>query len=129
MQTLAMSLCLLVTLAISCAKPTEEKVTAVENGDFKILVRSQEFHHSSIRNVDICVAETTSREFPKDKGQCFLHGFDFSGLTVKWRSERIVEIAFDCGRVTTFSNSAILTGVELPVEFGARLTESCSHVP
>ena len=42
---------------VSHGKP-EESVTELDHGQFKILVRSQEFHHSGLRNVDICVAKS-----------------------------------------------------------------------
>jgi hypothetical protein len=101
---------------VSC-RPTEETVTEVENGPFKILIRSQEFHHSAIRNIDICVAQTSSRKFPRQKGQCFLHGFDLDGLSVKWLTESKVQISFRCGRVTSFTNDAIVSPKDaLPVE-------------
>ena len=73
--------CLMIVLA-SCG-PTEESVSEVENGPFKIVVRSREFHHSGTRNVDICIAQTVSRNFPKAKLQGFLRGFDFDGLAVR----------------------------------------------
>jgi hypothetical protein len=115
---------------LSCGKPTEENVTEVKNGMYKVDVRSQEFHHSGIRNVDVCVADIASSQFPTDKGQCFLHGFDFSGLAVKWVSERNVEISFACGRVSKFSNFAVMSkGRPLPVEFHATLFDECNAAP
>ena len=117
--------CLMIAL-VACS-PTEETVSAVENGPFKIVVRSQEFHHSAIRNIDICVAQTSSPEFPKAKLQCFLHGFDFSGLTVKWRGPHEIEVSFQCGRVTYFTNDAIVhTKGPIPEEFHATLRENCA---
>ncbi len=114
-------------LVISCGKPTEENLTEVKNGAYKVDVRSQEFHHSGIRNVDICVTDVASTRFPTDKRQCFLHGFDFSELTVKWLSERNVEISFACGRVSKFSSFAVMTnGHRLPVEFHATLNDECN---
>ena len=122
------SLCLLSFIVVSCGKPTQEHVEEVKNAVFKAEIRSYEFHHSSLFNVDICVAELKAKTFPTGRGQCFLHGFDFSGLSVKWRSERDLEISFDCGRVTTFSNFAILSeGREVPVEFHATLREACGE--
>lgn len=119
--------CLISLVAFSCVKPTEENVVEVKDGTFKVDVRSQEFHHSGIRNVDVCVADLASEHFPTEKEQCFLHGFDFSGLSVKWRSDHNVEIAFDCGRVTRFSNFALLSkSRSIPVEFHATLNETCS---
>jgi hypothetical protein len=114
---------------LSCGKPTEENLTEVKNGAYKVEVRSQEFHHSGISNVDICVTDVASTQFPTDKGQCFLHGFDFSGLTVKWLSERNVEISFTCGRVSKFSNFAVANGHPLPVEFHATLNDECNATP
>jgi hypothetical protein len=114
-------------IALVACSPTEETVSAVENGPFKIVVRSQEFHHSAIRNIDICVAQTSSHEFPKAKLQCFLHGFDFSGLTVKWRGPHEIEVSFQCGRVTYFTNDAIVhTKGPIPEEFHATLRENCA---
>ncbi len=115
---------------LSCGKPTEESLTEVKNGTYKVDGRSQEFHRSGIRNVDICVADVGSSQFPTDKAQCFLHGFDFSGLTVKWLSERNVEISFSCGRVSKFSNFAVMSkGRPLPVEFHATLVDECNAAP
>jgi hypothetical protein len=123
-------LCFLSLVLLSCGKPTEENLTEVKNGAFKVDVRSQEFHHSGIRNVDICVADVGSNQFPTDRGQCFLHGFDFSGLAVKWVSDRNVEISFACGRVSKFSNFAVMSkGQPLPVEFHASLNDECNATP
>ena len=122
------SLCLLSFIAASCGKPTQESVKEVKNAVFKTEIRSYEFHHSSLFNVDVCIAELNAETFPTDRGQCFLHGFDFSGLSVKWRSERDLEIFFECGRVTTFSNFAILSkGRSVPVEIRATLHETCGE--
>src|SRR5438477_2089996 len=115
---------LLVFLA-SC-RPTSETVTEVDNGPFKILVRSQEFHHSAIFNVDICVEATSVHDFPKTKAQCFLHGFDFDGLSVKWLSQREIEIFFRGGRVTEFRNDAsVWPNGPVPEEFHAILCDGC----
>lgn len=122
--------CFLSLVMLSCGKPSEENLTEVKNGAYKVEVRSQEFDHSGIRNVDICVADAGSSQFPTDKGQCFLHGFDFSGLAVKWASERNVEISFACGRVSKFSNFAVMSkGRPLPVEFHATLNDECNAMP
>jgi hypothetical protein len=122
--------CVLSLVVLSCGKPSEENLTEVKNGAYKVDVRSQEFHHSGIRNVDICVADVASNQFPTDKGQCFLYGFDFSGLTVKWLSERNVEISFACGRVSKFSNFAVMSnGHPLPVEFHATMNDECNTTP
>ena len=48
-RPLILSLSFLSLIALSCGKPTEENVTAVKNGAFKVYVRSQEFLHSGIR--------------------------------------------------------------------------------
>jgi len=131
MQKLQLFLaCALLLATASCAKPTEESVTEVKNGNFKVEVRSQEFHHSGVRNVDICIADASSIEFPRDKSQCLLHGFDFSGLTVKWLSERNIEISFSCGRVLRFSNFAVISKHHpLPIEFYATLDDECNTAP
>jgi hypothetical protein len=120
--------CILSLVLLSCGKPTEKNVIEVKNGAYKVEVRSQEFHHSGLRNVDICVADVVSKQFPMDEGQCFLHGFDFSGLTVKWLSGPNIEISFRCGRVSRFSNFALISkGHPLPVEFHATLNDGCTE--
>jgi hypothetical protein len=120
----------LALVVLSCGKPTEENLTEVKSGVYKVDIRSQEFHHSGIRNVDICVADITSNQFPTGEGQCFVHGFDFSGLAMKWVSERNVEISFACGRVSRFSNFAVMSkGRPLPIEFHATLNDECNAVP
>ena len=113
----------------SCGKP-EETVSEVANGDFKVVIRSQEFHHSGIRNLDICVAETSEHKFPRDKARCFLHGFDFSELSVKWRSQREIEVYFRSGRVARFTNSAFVSPTgSIPVEFHTVLCDGCGTGP
>ena len=72
-------------LVPSCSSP-EEHTTEGISGAFKLMLRSQENHHSGIRNVDICVAEASAQKFPSGELQCFFHGFDFSGLSVGWRT-------------------------------------------
>jgi hypothetical protein len=115
---------LLAFMLFASGKPTET-ISETKNGSFKVLVRSQEFHHSGVINVDVCVANSSDHEFPKnEKAQCFLHGFDFSGLSFKWVSGRDVEVAFDNGRVTAFTNSALVyPNSPVPVEFHTTLRD------
>jgi hypothetical protein len=118
---------LLAFMLFARGKPNET-VTEAKNGPFKVFVRSQEFHHSGTINVDVCVTDNSNPAFPKNqKLQCFLHDYDFSGLSVRWLSQRDIEITFDCGRVTTFTNSALVyPGGPVPVEFYATLRDGCS---
>lgn len=115
---------LFVFMLFARGKPNET-VTEAKNGPFKVLVRSQEFHHSGTINVDVCVTDSSDPTFPNhEKQRCFLHGYDFSGLSVKWLSRRDIEIAFDCGRVTTFANSALVyPNGPVPAEFHAILRD------
>ena len=114
-------------MLFASGKPNET-ITEIKNGPFKALVRSQEFHHSGSINVDVCVTDSSNSAFPKNENlQCFLHGYDFSRLSVKWLSERNIEIAFDCGRVTNFRNSAVVyPNGPVPVEFYATLRDGCA---
>ena len=116
---------LLAFMLFARGKP-DETVTEVKNGPSVVLIRSQEFNHSGSINVDVCVADSSNPAFPKNaKQQCFLHGYDFSGLSVKWLSARNIEIAFDCGRVTSFTNSAVVYPFGyVPAEFHATLREA-----
>jgi hypothetical protein len=103
-------------------------VTEVRNGSFKVVVRSQEFDHSGIRNFDVCVDDAASTHFPTDKAQCFLHGFDFVGLGAKWVDERNVDVSFACGRVSNFTNFVVVSDDgRLPVEFHGTPRDGCNR--
>ena len=110
--------CLLFALLIFRGKP-EEHVVELRNGAFKILARSQEFAHSGTHLVEICVAETSSGSFPQSGSQCFFRGFDLSGLSVAWQSERDIEVSFRAGYLTHFTNTAsvIPKGTYVPEGF------------
>jgi hypothetical protein len=99
-------LCSMVFLLQGCRKITEQRVSEVKNGDFKVMIRSQEFNNSGSKNIDICVANTSTHAFPNERLQCFFNGYDFDGLVVRWRSPQVIEVSFQSGRVTRFSNSA-----------------------
>jgi hypothetical protein len=119
----------LISLLTSCRGTPEESVVEVKNGAFKIVVRSQEFHHSGTVIADVCVASASSREFPKNEGQCLLHGDDFSGLSVKWQTEREIDISFACGRVSYFRNYALVyLSSSVPEEFHATLHDKCESL-
>jgi hypothetical protein len=114
-------------LLVSCRGNPEENVTEVANGPFKLMVRSREYHHSGILNVDVCVAEASTRKFPsEDWTQYFFHGYDFTGLSVEWAAKRSldIDIRFSSGTVSYFRNYAIQrpTG-PTPVDFHASIHE------
>jgi hypothetical protein len=107
----------------SCGK-TEEKLAEYRHGSFKVDVRTREYGGSGIQNIDICVSEESSNVFPTDKIQCFFQGFDISDLSIKWRSQNEIEVRLSCGRVSDFSNSAIVfSGSAHPVEFHITLVD------
>lgn len=111
----------------SCRKITHQTVSGIENGPFKIIVRTQEFNNSGSQIVDICVANTASQEFPDKRVQCFLKGYDFDGLSVKWRTAAVIEVYFRSGRVTHFTNSALAypPGDSIPEAFHILLCDGC----
>ncbi len=110
-----------------CKGKPDETRTEVRSGDYKVVTRTQEFHHSATLNVDICVTRATDAEFPSKRLQCFLHGFDFSKLQTTWRSPTEIVISFRCGRVTHFKNSAdVYDNGPAPHEFYAFLNDSCT---
>jgi len=96
----------MVFLLQGCRKVTEQSVSEVKNGNFKVMIRSQEFNNSGSKNIDICVANTSTHAFPDKKLQCFFNGYDFDGLAVRWQGSQVIEVSFRSGRVTRFSNSA-----------------------
>jgi hypothetical protein len=111
----------------ACSGKPDEAIVEYTNGTVKALVRYQEFRHSGIRNVDVCVADTSSREFPNDKIHCFLRGYDFSQLSVSWISDVLIEISFDCGVVLSYQNIAILDSGPNRVGIHAKLVDSCER--
>lgn len=133
MQKSKSIICVLAVTTIftaGCRKTTENKVTESVMGRFKVDIRSQEFNNSGIHNVDVCLADSSQLAFPTDKDQCVMHGYDISGLSVKWQSDRDVDISFDCGRITTFSNYAsVPVKGESPAEFHVHLRDKCEMSP
>jgi len=126
-RILICTLFFLVIFLQGCTKVTQESVSKVGNGDYQVLVRSQEINGSGIHNVDICVARASDSVFPRDKKQCFFHGFDFAGLSVSWRSKNTVEVSFQCGRLDQFRNSAfVYSHGPVPEEFYITLHDSCN---
>jgi len=71
---------------------TEQTLSETPDGAFKVVVRTQEISHSGTRNVDVCVANIPVLA-PDKKVQCFLSGYDFDGLSVKWRAT-VIEVSF-----------------------------------
>lgn len=125
-RILTVFLCCSVILLQSCKRVSEQSVSEVANGSFKVLVRTQEISHSGTRNVDVCVANAFSSGFPDKKVQCFLSGYDFDGLSVKWQGPRVIEVSFSSGRVTRFTNSAfVYPGGPVPEEFHTLLCDGC----
>jgi hypothetical protein len=117
----------LAVLLSACAKP-QETVTEYKGGELKIEARTQEYHNSGIKNVDVCAMTVSSTSFPKENGQCFLSGYDFSGLSVKWKSPQQVEISFDCGRVSSFKNFALVPGNGgQSTQIHAELSDGCDR--
>lgn len=119
--------CCSVILLQSCQRITKQTLSETRDGAFKVVVRTQEVSHSGTQNVDVCVASTTSSGFPNKKVQCFLSGYDFDGLSVKWKGPRVIEVSFTSGRVARFTNSAfVYPGGPVPEEFHTLLCDGCN---
>jgi hypothetical protein len=69
-------------------------VSEVANGTFKVMVRTQEFNNSGTEIVDVCVANVEAHQFPGKAYQCFLKGYDFGTLSVKWLDPQVIEVSF-----------------------------------
>jgi hypothetical protein len=118
--------CLLLPL-IACKGKPEETFTATTSGDYKVIIRTQEFHHSGTVNVDVCFADANDASFPTKETQCFLHGYDFSDLTASWKSQTELVMNFRCGRVDSFRNNAFVYGDSpVPQEFYIYLNDACT---
>ena len=118
--------CCSVIFLQSCKRVTEQTLSETTDGAFKVVVRTQEISHSGTRNVDVCVANASSPGFPEKKVQCFLSGYDFDGLSVKWQGPRVIEVSFSSGRVARFTNSAfVYPGGPVPEEFHTLLCDGC----
>jgi hypothetical protein len=111
----------------SCSKVTYEHVQEVRDGSFKALVRTREFNGSGSYVVDVCVARASDKEFPQNKYQCFLNGYDFDGLGVEWQSPDVINVYFKSGRVAYFRSSAsVYTHGPVSMEFHALLCDGCA---
>jgi hypothetical protein len=109
----------------ACAKP-EDRIVEIPNGKFKIDIRYREYMKSGTINVDVCVADRASTEFPTDGEQCFFHGFDFNKVSAEWVSDSNVVITFECGYLTVYQNFAsIREGREISDDFNAKLIDTC----
>ncbi|WP_147293309.1 hypothetical protein [Dyella monticola] len=103
-------------------------MTEIKNGPFKVDVRVQEINYSGSQNIDVCVANSDNKIFPDKKVQCFLNGYDFDGLSIKWLSPRVIKVSFRSGRVTGFTNSAfVYSNGTIPEEFHIILCEGCGN--
>ncbi|MBB5343966.1 hypothetical protein [Tunturibacter empetritectus] len=107
----------------------KETFTETPSGNYKAIIRTQEFNNSGPVNVDICIAKISDRSIQNEKQQCFLHGYDFdSDLSVHWLSPSKIEISYKCGRVDFFRNSAfVYPDGPTPDEFHAILREDCPY--
>ena len=125
-RILILVVCCSTILLQSCKRVAEQSFSEVKNGPFKVVIRTQEISHSGDRNVDICLANVSSSGFPDKKVQCFLSGYDFDGLSVKWESRQVVKVSFRSGRVSQFTNSAfVYPGGPVPEEFHTLLCDGC----
>jgi hypothetical protein len=110
----------------SCRTVTHQNVSEIDNGTFKVIVRIQEFNNSGSELVDVCVTNSTSHDFPDKAFQCFLKGYDFTDLSVKWQGPSAIEIFFRSGRVTHFTNSALAyPSGSTPEKFHVLLCDGC----
>jgi len=126
MRLICVVVCSTVFLLQGCRKITEQSVSEVKNGNFKVMIRSQEFNNSGSKNIDICVANTSTYAFPDKRVQCFFNGYDFDGLAVRWQGSQVIEVSFRSGRVTRFTNSAfVYPGGPVPEEFHILLCDGC----
>ncbi|MBS0455919.1 MAG: hypothetical protein JSS44_01130 [Proteobacteria bacterium] len=116
------ALSILALIFSACSIIKTEKFSYVENGAFKVNIRDQEFANSGIHNIDLCVAKAKSRGFQQSEAQCFFHGYDISGLKVKWSSPRRIEIFIIDGNISLFRNYAIISNdVPAPIDFHVSL--------
>ena len=119
-------LLLLPVFAAGCRRVTGSKLTEVRSGPFVVKALSEEFNHSGLRNIDVCVADSSEHKFPTSELQCVLNGSDISGLSIEWKTGREIEISIDCGDVAKFSNYAVVPRKDsLPAEFHVLLVDKC----
>lgn len=114
------------TLLQSCKGKPEETQKEIQNGAYKIIIRTQEFHHSGTVNTEVCVSQSNNAQ-PLHEAQCFLRGYDFSDLAATWKSPTEIIIDFRCGRITHFTNDPIVeTKGALPQGFYVYLNDICT---
>lgn len=55
-----------------------------------------------------------------------MNGYDFTDLSIKWQGQSVIEIFFRSGRVTHFTNSALVyPGGSVPKTFRTLLCDGC----
>ena len=109
--------CLLAACALAaCSVGKSEKFEIINNGDYKVVIRSEEPLRSGIHNIDICVLAKADAKFPPryEKAQCFLQGYDLDGLAVKWLGPRYINIYVKDGWISKFRNNATVSLKETP---------------
>jgi len=129
-RLLKKSLIVLGAALSGCGLSGKETVSTIDNGNYKISVISTESNNSGTINIDICVSFARDKKNPihGEAAQCFFHGFDLSGLVVRWTSGDRIDVSFKNGYVSAFRNYAVIPNGLNPVEFRVFLHEggSCS---
>ena len=80
-QLIVVASCCFLLLITACKGKPEETFTHINNGQYKAIIRTQEFHHSGTVNTEVCIALSSDTRFPSSQVQCFLRGYDFSDLS------------------------------------------------
>lgn len=124
-------LCALALFLTACSIGKVDSFKTITNGEYKIVIRSEEPLHSGIHNIDICVLAVADSKFPPryKKAQCFFQGYDLDGLAVKWLAPRYIHIDVKDGWVSEFRNSATvsLKGTPGAVGFHISLYDRSSY--
>jgi hypothetical protein len=129
MRTITKSLATLGALILQCGcrGAPEEHRAYIVRGDLQIGVRTQEWEHSGIVNVQACLMPRGSKVYPKDGSQqCFFAGYDLTQLGVRWNRDDDVTISMACGQVTEFENWALVDVRGRSDRIHVNLTDRCT---
>src|SRR6185312_10053362 len=117
----------------ACSVGRSGEFTTIKDGDYKVVIRSEEPLHSGVHNIDICVLAVGDTDFPprRREAQCFFQGYDLDGLKVKWLAPRYINVYVKDGWVSSFKNNAVvsLKGTPRAVAFHISLYDLSSYPP
>jgi len=111
----------------ACFNPTHRNVSHLQNGPYDAIIINTEYIHSHQIDTDVCIVPHANSLRTRSKEQCFLHGYDFSHVDLKWLSSHELSIHTGCGVINSFHNHGLIRRRgDAPLGFRAVLSDDCT---